>query len=93
MDTLTAKQQAETRAQLCHEDHCLRCNSLLANAEARYLGMFPVRTRKHRYVNCIVLCNTCIEDQVGTRRWFNNLDEYEALNMAKDRSCFAVQVS
>ena len=93
MDILTAKQQAEARTQLCHEDRCLHCFSLLPNAEDRYLGMFPTRTKKHRYVNCIVLFKTCKEDQVGTHRWFNNLDEYETLNMAKDRSCFAVQVS
>ena len=92
MDILTAQQEVEARRQLSHEDHCLRCNCPLPNAEARYLGMFPTRTKKHRYVNCIVLCRTCEEDQIGTRRWFNNLEEYEALNMAKDRRCFAVQV-
>jgi len=91
--TLSTQQRTEARTALCHEERCLRCDTPLPDAEHRLLGMFPSVTRKHRYVNCIILCQDCEQDREGTKRWFFDLDEQEALNMAKDRSCFVAQVS
>lgn len=91
-DILTPEQKIKARTELCHEDHCLRCNAPLLKAEDRFLGTIPYQTKKHRYINCFVVCRTCYEGKGSTLRWFNSLDDQELLYIAKDRSCFSVTI-
>jgi hypothetical protein len=54
---------------------------------------FLIALKKHRYLTCIILCRTCHDDYDGSRRWLVNLADWELLSMAKDRSCYELQVS
>ena len=90
--TLTSEQEIKVRTELCHEDHCLRCNIPLVKAEDRFLAQTLYRTKKHQYVNCFVVCYTCHEDKKGTPLWFDNLDDQELLYIAKDRACSSITI-
>ena len=90
--TLTSEQEIEARTELCHEEHCLRCNALLPNAVDRFLARTPYRTKKHQYVNCFVVCRTCDEDKLGTLRWWRRLEDWQLLNAAKDRACVSITI-
>jgi hypothetical protein len=93
MYRLTASQETEAKLQLCREDRGSRCDATLSEVESRFLNAFPHRTKQHRYLTCIILCRTCHDDYDGSRRWLVNLADWELLSMAKDRSCYELQVS
>ena len=87
---LTLEQERQAKTELCAEENCIRCNAKLPDASTRYLATVPFHTKKHFYSNCFIVCKTCYEDEKGTMRWFNHLEDWQSLYMAKDRSCFVL---
>lgn len=92
MITLTDEQELEVRVLLCHYDYCLRCNFSIPDARDRFLATIPYNTKKHQYVNCFVVCSICYQDEKGTLRWLQELDEQESLYIAKERAAYIVTV-
>jgi hypothetical protein len=88
--TLTTEQERQAKTELCVEEYCIRCGAPLPDASQRYLATVPYQTKKHLYRSCFIVCKTCLEDEKGTMRWFDKLEDWQVLEIAKDRSCFRI---